>query len=49
MNANAIYALNTFSFLQGSGGNPGSVSAPGTLVLAGSALLLLGRLRRRNA
>jgi hypothetical protein len=49
MNANAIYALNTFSFLQSNGGNPGSVSAPGTLVLAGSALLLLGRLRRKNA
>ena len=47
MNANAVYALNTFSFLQENGGNPNPASAPGTLVLAGSALLVLGRLRRK--
>jgi hypothetical protein len=46
MNANAIYALNTFSFLQENGGSP--VSAPGTLLLAGSALVVLGRVRRRT-
>jgi hypothetical protein len=44
MNSNARYALNTFSFLQENGGTP--VPTPGTLVLAGSALLLLGRMRR---
>jgi hypothetical protein len=47
MNANAIYALNTFSFLQENGGTP--VSAPGTLLLAGSALVVLGRVRRKTA
>ena len=47
MNSNARYALNTFSFLQKNGGDP--VPAPGTLVLAGSALLLLGRMRRAAA
>lgn len=45
MNSNAIYALNTFSFLQSTGGNP--VPVPGTLVLAGSALLLLRGLQRK--
>jgi hypothetical protein len=48
MNSNAIYALNTFSFLQRNGGNPNPASAPGTLVLAGSALFLLARARRRS-
>ena len=48
MNSNAIYALNTFSFLQRNGGNPNPVSAPGTLALAGSALFLLARARRRS-
>lgn len=47
MNANAIYALNTFSFLQSNGGDPNPASAPGTLLLAGSALLLLSQTRRR--
>ena len=47
MNSNARYALNTFSFLQENGGS--SVPVPGTLVLAGSALLLLGRKRRLGA
>jgi hypothetical protein len=46
MNSNAIYALNTFSFLQINGGNP--VAVPGTVPLAalGLGLLVLGRHRR---
>ena len=46
MNSNAIYALNTFSFLQKTGGNP--VPEPGTLLLVGPALLSLAFLRRRT-
>ena len=42
MNDNAIYALNTFSFL--SGATP--IPLPGTLLLAGTALALLGVRRR---
>lgn len=51
MNNNAVYALNTFGFLQSTGGNPPPptpASAPGTLLLAGPALLLLGLTRRRR-
>lgn len=44
MNSNAIYALNTFSFL--SGATP--IPLPGTLLLTGTALLLLGARRRRT-
>lgn len=48
MNANAVYALNTFSFLQRTGGNPNPLPEPGTVLLAVPALLMLGWTRRRR-
>jgi MYXO-CTERM domain-containing protein len=46
MNSNAIFALNTFSFLQGNGGSP--VAVPGTVPLAAIGLGLLALRRRRR-
>jgi MYXO-CTERM domain-containing protein len=49
MNANAIYALNTFSFLQSQGGSPDNkVPEPGALLLALSALGAVVMVRRRR-
>lgn len=52
MNSNAIYALNTFSFLQSQGGNPGDpdnrVPEPAGLLLVSSALGGALLLRRRR-
>lgn len=47
MNSNAIYALNTFSFLQQNGGNP--VPVPGSVPLVAMGLGLLALTQRRRA
>lgn len=46
MNSNAIYALNTFSFLQRNGGNPVPVPGSVPLVALGLGLLALGQRKR---
>lgn len=44
MDNNAIYALNTFSFLQSNGG---AVPEPAGILLASTALVLIGARRRK--
>lgn len=46
MNSNAIYALNTFSFLQQNGGNPVPVPGSVPLVALGLGLLAIGQRKR---